>query len=84
MDMNEYALEVLARDRLAEMRARAAQSSRVRAASPAARSLRAVLGHAIIRLGCRVQGVRGYPRVTMDAGDAIKTRRPSPRGAVHG
>jgi hypothetical protein len=32
MDVNTYVLEILVRDRLAEMRARAEQASRVRAA----------------------------------------------------
>ena len=51
MDMNEYALEVLARDRLKELRA-----TRDRVA--ASRPLRVALGGALVRLGRRLQGVR--------------------------
>jgi hypothetical protein len=51
MDMNEYALEVLMRDRLKELRA-----TRDRAA--ASRPLRVALGDALVRLGRRLQGVR--------------------------
>jgi hypothetical protein len=60
MDMNTYALEVIARDRLTEMRAHGERSTQVWAARPASRSLRVALGHALIRLGERLQGVRGY------------------------
>jgi len=62
MDMNEYALEILARDRLAELRAAAELANRVRAARPVSRPLRVVLGQALIRLGHRLQGVRRSPR----------------------
>ena len=82
MDMNEYALEVLVRDRLAEMRDEGERSSRIRAASPESRPLRLVLGHALIRMGDRLRGP-GAPRVTTDAGGAVE-RRSSSHGAVHG
>jgi hypothetical protein len=62
MDMNEYALEILARDRLAELRAGAELANRVRAASPVSRPLRVVLGEALIRMGYRLRGVRRFPR----------------------
>src|SRR5206468_1037734 len=62
MDMNEYALEILARDRLAELRAAAELANRVRAARPVSRPLRVVLGQALIRMGHRLQGVRRSPR----------------------
>lgn len=57
METNEYVLEVLARDRLAEMRAKGELSHRLRTGGPAARPLRVALGHALIRLGERLQGV---------------------------
>lgn len=59
MDMNEYALAVLARCRLAEMRAQAARLNQIRAASPMSRRLQVALGHALIRLGNLLLGVRG-------------------------
>jgi hypothetical protein len=57
MDMNEYALEVLARNRMAELRAEGERTKRVRGVRPASRPLRIVLGHALIRTGRRLQGV---------------------------
>lgn len=59
MDLNEYLLEFLARNRLDEMRAARAHWSRVDAAGPAERPLRVALGHALIRLGERLQAVSG-------------------------
>jgi hypothetical protein len=61
-DVNEYALEILARDRLAELRAAAGLANRVRAARPVSRPLRVVLGQALIRMGHRLQGARRSPR----------------------
>jgi hypothetical protein len=58
MDMNEYALETLARDRLAELRANAERSHRVRVGRPAEPRLRIALGRALIGLGQRLQTVR--------------------------
>jgi hypothetical protein len=75
MLMNEYVLETLARDRLSEMRAWGERSNLVRAARQAPRPLRVALGHALIRMGHRLQGVRGYSLVTIDAGGAVETRR---------
>jgi hypothetical protein len=49
--MNQYALEVFARDRLAELRARGELQGRIRAARPASRPLWVALGHALIRMG---------------------------------
>ncbi|HEX2440436.1 MAG TPA: hypothetical protein VHT71_19150 [Methylomirabilota bacterium] len=51
MDMNGYALEVLARDHLAELRARCERQELARAATPAPGSLRVALGLALIRAG---------------------------------
>ena len=55
MDMNEYALETLARERLAELRALAERAARARGGAPASRPLRAALGRALIRLGHRLR-----------------------------
>jgi hypothetical protein len=51
MDMNDYALEMLARDHLAELRTRCERHELIRAATPAAGSLRIALGLALIRVG---------------------------------
>jgi hypothetical protein len=58
MDMNEYALEVLARERLVELRAKRERLDRARAATVASPSLRVALGRALIGLGQRRQAVR--------------------------
>jgi|SoiMetStandDraft_2_1073263.scaffolds.fasta_scaffold271955_2 hypothetical protein len=65
MDMNEYALEVLTRARLSELRA-----TRDRVA--ASRPLRVSLGGALVRLGRRLQGVRN---VVSDVERDALTRR---------
>ncbi len=51
MDMNGYALELMARQQIAERHAGAALHEMVRAAAPRRRSLRVALGLALIRLG---------------------------------
>ena len=51
MDMNGYALEMMARQQIAERHAGAALHEMVRAAAPPRRSLRVALGLALIRLG---------------------------------
>jgi hypothetical protein len=51
MDMNSYAIEVLARYQLEERHARAAQFHRARAAAGPRRPLRVALGLALIRVG---------------------------------
>lgn len=56
MEVNSYVLEVLVRERLAEMRARGERSNRVREAMGDAHSLRFVLGDALIRMGQRLHG----------------------------
>jgi predicted Zn-dependent protease len=74
MDMNEYALEILAQNRLAELRAAAELASRVRAARPVSRPLRVVLGQALIRMGHRLQGVRRSPRQVLGGWRGQATR----------
>jgi hypothetical protein len=56
MEVNSYVLEVLVRERLAEMRARGERSNRVREAMGDAHSLRFALGDALIRMGRRLHG----------------------------
>jgi hypothetical protein len=84
MDMNEYVLEVVAQDRLAEMREAAARSHRVRAARRASRPMRIALGHGLIRIGRRLQGVRDYSAARIDIGGAGAMRRRSTHEAVRG
>ena len=79
MDMNNYVLEVVVRDRLAEMRARGEQSARVRAASPEPRPLRFVVGQALIDLGRRLHGATESSRMTIE-----HESRKATHGAVHG
>ena len=73
MDMNDYVLGVLARERLAEMRARGERLSRIRAASQQPRRLRSALGQALVRLGKRLYGPGVSSRRTIET-----------HGAVHG
>ncbi len=61
MDMNSYAIEVLARYQLEERYASAAQFHRARAAAGPRRSLRIVLGQALIRVGTRALGPTHRP-----------------------
>ena len=64
MDMNEYALELLARDRLAELRANGHRVSESRLGRRSSRPLRVAFGHALIRMGRRLQGTRRYSLAT--------------------
>ncbi len=67
MNMNDYTLEVIARARLAELRAEAARSIQFRAARPTPSPLRVALGHALIHLGRRLQRMRRYSARTAPA-----------------
>ena len=51
MDMNGYALEIIARQQIAERHAGAALYELARAAAPPRRPLRIAIGLALIRLG---------------------------------
>jgi len=64
MDVNSYVLEVLVRERLAEMRAMGERSARLREAREKSRPLRFALGHALIRMGQRLRGARSSRTVT--------------------
>ena len=59
MDLNVYTLEYLVHERLEEMRASQERCRRLEAARMEPRALRVVLGHALIRLGRRLQPVPG-------------------------
>ena len=56
MDMNHYALELMARQQIAERHAGAARHEMIRAAAPPRRPLRVAIGLALIRLGTRALG----------------------------
>jgi hypothetical protein len=77
IDLNDYAVEIIVRDRLAEMRAAAESSHLMRPAHPVAHRLRVALGDALIRAGRRLKGVQGH-------GGALVTRRRVASGAVRG
>jgi len=66
MDLNNYVLEALVRERLAEMRAKGEQSARLQAVMPQSRPLRSALGHALIRLGELLHGP-GASRTTNES-----------------
>jgi hypothetical protein len=57
MDANEYALEVLVREKLADARATTARHALVVGARPARATLRARVGAALIALGERLAGL---------------------------
>jgi hypothetical protein len=84
MDISTYALEVIARDRLTEMRARGERSRRARAARPVSRPLLVTLGQALIRWGRRWQGIRDYSISTIDAGRVGEARGGPSHGAGRG
>jgi hypothetical protein len=81
MDMNVYSLELLVRERIADMRER---GERIRAARPKSQLLRFALAHALIQLGRRVRRIAWPSRTTTEAADGIEARRTSTPGAVHG
>jgi hypothetical protein len=56
MDLNHYAVEILARDRLAERRQSAARHTLARTATRPRAVIRATVGLALIRLGTRALG----------------------------
>jgi len=66
MDMNEYVLEMLVQERLAEIRAGVEQSNRVRAARTESRPRRLTWDHALIRLGHRLRSIWRYSRVAIE------------------
>jgi hypothetical protein len=83
MHMNEYVLEVLTRERLADMRAEAARSRRIAATNQASWPLREELRVALVRLGLRVRSVLGRV-LTIGRGETVKSERTSTHGALRG
>ena len=83
MDLNEYLVEILVRDRLADMRAQGEQSHRIQALKPESRSLRLALGQVLIRMRHRLQGVLEPPAAATDPDGAGESRM-STHGAVRG
>lgn len=84
MDLNEYVLEVVTRDRLAELREVAQLSHRARVAGSVSDPVRVALGRALIRIGRRLQGVNDRAVTTIDAGGPVVARRKAAHGAVRG
>jgi hypothetical protein len=82
MDMNDYLLELLVRERLADMRERGERAHRILAARPESRSLFFALGHVFIQVGHRLRGVAWPSRTTTEAGGGGESRRTP--GAVRG
>jgi len=84
MDVNNYTLEVLVRDRLDEMRAAAARSARIRAARLESRPLRMALSRALDQVRQRLHGVVGFSRVAIRTRGEVDAERSSRHGAVRG
>ena len=84
MDLNEYMLEVLARDRLAELREVAQRSHWPLAARPVSHPLRVALGRALIRIGRRLQGINGHSVRKIDAAGSVVARGKAAHGGVRG
>jgi hypothetical protein len=84
MDMNDYAIAVLARDRLAEMRAAGERWSRIRIAKPRSRPLRVALGHLFIRVGRRLHSGWGCSLLAPGVGNAVEAPRISTPEVLRG
>jgi len=84
MDMNEYVLEILVQERLAEIRAAVEQSNRARAARADPWPRRFAWSQPLIRLRHCLRSIRRYSRVTIEARAAVEPRRASTPGAARG
>jgi hypothetical protein len=84
MDVNYYTLEIMIRDRLAEMRALGEQSSQINAARPESGRPRAALARALGRVAQLLRGVGGSARMAGDAREATDPGRRPKHGAVRG
>ena len=84
MDMNEYTLYILARDRLAELREAGERSSHIRVVRPSPRPLRVLLGQALVRVGRRLQCGHGCSLRTFGTGGAVEAPRTSTPEALRG
>ena len=84
MDLNEYVLEVVARDRLAELREVAQRPHRIPAVRPVSHPARVALGRALIRIGRRLQGATDHSVRKIDAAGRAVTRSKAAHGAARG
>jgi hypothetical protein len=57
MDLNDYAIEIIVRGRLADMRMDGERRQRLEAARPASRPVRDAVARRFIRMGARLLGV---------------------------
>ena len=83
MDMNDYVFEIVARERLAELRKAAEDSSWARTGGLGPSRLRVALGRALIRIGRRLQGAHERAGTSIGVG-AVRTSRGSAHGAIRG
>ena len=83
MHMNEYVLEALVRERLAEMRAEVARSNRVWTARQRSQSSRGTVLGALIGMRRRLHSLLASSPVSIDA-DPAKAEGTSSHGAVRG
>ena len=84
MDLNEYVLEAVARDRLAELREVAQRPHRIPAVGPVSHPVRVALGRAPIRIGRRLQGATDHSVRKIDAAGPVVTRNKAAHGAARG
>src|SRR5262245_46007446 len=87
MEMNEYVFDIMLRQRLAEIREEAEHSHQVRVTSMDSRAPRVALGHMLVRIGRRLQGLRdlrGAGTGAMRTRRAIPTQNGPSCGAVRG
>jgi hypothetical protein len=82
--MSEYVTEMIAKDRLAELRKKSEDWSRARAAVQASSPLRVALGRALIRMGRRLQGAQDRSRTRRIGVGTVRTPRRSAPGAIRG
>jgi hypothetical protein len=74
MEFNEYELHVVARRRLAELRAAAAERAMVAALNRGGAGLRARIGQALVRLGHCIDGRAERADVVVDANRPSRAR----------
>ena len=84
MDVNSYTLEIMVRDRLAEMRAMREQWSQINAARPESGRPRAALARALGRVAHLLRSVVVSAGRTGDAREATDPGRRPKHGAVRG
>ena len=84
MDLNEYVLEAVARDRLAELREVAQRPHRIPAVRPVSHPVRVALGRAPIRIGRRLQDATDHSVRKIDEAGRAVTRSKAAHGAARG